>query len=58
MWGYFKKVCTAAEKNEYMRLKEAYKKEEVPAEKMLAFIRKSADKYEVEYLQKSTVLHK
>ena len=58
MWGYFKKVCTAAEKNEYMRLKEAYKKEEVPAEKMLAFIRKSADKYEVEYLQKTTVLHK
>jgi hypothetical protein len=30
----------------------------VPAEKMLAFIRKSADKYEVDYLQKSTVLHK
>ncbi len=58
MWGYFKKVCTAAEKNEYLRLKEAYKKEEVPAEKVLAFIRKSADKYEVEYLQKSTVLHK
>lgn len=58
MWGYFKKVCTTAEKNEYLRLKEAYKKELIPAEKMLAFIRKSADKYKVEYLQKSTVLHK
>ncbi len=58
MWGYFKKICTNAEKNEYLHLKEAYKKESIPAEKMLAFIRKSADKYEVEYLQKSTVLNK
>lgn len=58
MWGYFKKVCTNEEKYEYLRLKECYKRGSIPAEKMLAFIRVSADKYEVKYLQKSTVLHK
>lgn len=56
MWGYFKKFCTNIEKEKYIELKKKYKEESVSREKLLGFIRELADKYEVEYLQNSTVL--
>jgi uncharacterized protein YbgA (DUF1722 family) len=56
MWGYFKKVCTTGEKEKYLELKKEYKEGGVSREKMLRSIKSLADKYEVEYLQNSTVL--
>lgn len=58
MWGYFKKTHTEEEKEKYMELKEAYKDGMISREIMVHFIRDLADKYEVGYLQNSTVLKK
>lgn len=58
MWGYFKKICTNEEKNEYFELKKEYKKGWISQEKTLHFIAYLADKYEMEYLQNSTILKK
>lgn len=56
MWGYFKKVCTEEERTTAMVLEEKFKEEEAGAEALLKFIAELADKYEVKYLQNSSVL--
>lgn len=56
MWGYFKKVCTEKERTTAMDLEEKFKAQEVESEALLKFIAELADKYEVKYLQNSSVL--
>ncbi len=56
MWGYFKKVCTEKERTTATELEEKFKAQEVESEALLKFIAELADKYEVKYLQNSSVL--
>ncbi|WP_052255186.1 YbgA family protein [Salinicoccus sp. YB14-2] len=56
MWGYFKKVCTEKERTTAMDMEEKFKAQEVESEALLKFIAELADKYEVKYLQNSSVL--
>lgn len=56
MWGYFKKVCTEKERTTAMILEKKFKEEGVGAEALLKFIAELADKYDMKYLQNSSVL--
>src|SRR5690625_8031404 len=56
MWGYFKKICTEKERTTATELEEKFKAQEVESEALLKFIAELADKYEVKYLQNSSVL--
>lgn len=53
MWGYFKKKCTSSEKQRFLQLCEDVEMNEGTILKMLKMM---ADKYEVNYLQQSTLL--
>lgn len=52
IWGYFKKVATAEEKEQYLALQAAQDFKHV-----LSFLKVLAEKYEVQYLRESTILN-
>ena len=57
MWGYFKHKANEIEKNKSAQLKADFKQDNVQSKELLIFIKYLADKYEVSYLQKSTLLN-
>lgn len=57
LWGYFKKICTEEERETSKQMKAGFMSDEVSRDELLQFISHLADKYEVEYLQNSSVLH-
>lgn len=56
MWGYFKKHADEEEKQEYRRLLGGFSSSSTREEELLLFLRRLAEKYDVEYLLKSTIL--
>lgn len=56
MWGYFRKVCDEDERVEYKRLKEEFLQGRVGHEILLAFIGRLAQKYNRQYLLKSSII--
>ncbi|SEJ47167.1 Uncharacterized conserved protein YbgA, DUF1722 family [Bhargavaea ginsengi] len=56
MWGYFKKQADEEEKEEYRRLMDGFSSGSTREEDLLLFLRRLAEKYDVEYLLNSTIL--
>ncbi|MBI5973250.1 YbgA family protein [Staphylococcus caledonicus] len=56
MWGYFKKKATSSEKAQSLSLKQQFMNDNVSSTELLKFLKSLADKYEVTYLQQSTIL--
>lgn len=58
MWGYFKKIATVEEKYQAIMLKNQFINQQIEIHNLLNFLKRLADKYEVKYLQESTILKK
>lgn len=56
MWGYFKKLATDEEKQSAQTLKQQFVNHDVSIHDLMSFLNILAIKYEVHYLQQSTVL--
>lgn len=56
MWGYFKKWATDEEKQSAQKLKELFINHDVSIHDLMSFLNVLAIKYEVHYIQQSTVL--
>lgn len=56
MWGYFKKVATDEEQYKALLLKNKFNDNQLNQLTLLNYLKELADKYEVRYLQNSTVL--
>ena len=56
MGGYFKKKATSSEKAQSLSLKQQFMNDNVYSSELLKFLKTLADKYEVTYLQQSTIL--
>lgn len=56
MWGYFKRWATDEEKQSAQKLKELFINHEVSIHDLMSFLNVLAIKYEVHYIQQSTVL--
>ncbi|MFW3640524.1 DUF1722 domain-containing protein [Staphylococcus caprae] len=56
MWGYFKKVATDEEQHKALLLKNKFNDNQLNQLTLLNYLKELADKYEVRYLQNSTVL--
>lgn len=56
MWGYFKKWATDEEKQSAQKLKELFIDHDVSIHDLMSFLNVLAIKYEVHYIQQSTVL--
>lgn len=57
MWGYFKKIATEEERNQYLKYKSQYQENEIQYQCLITFIYKLAVKYNQKYLLESTILH-
>lgn len=57
MWGYFKKIATDEERNQYLKYKSQYQENEIQYQCLITFIYKLAVKYNQKYLLESTILH-
>lgn len=57
MWGYFKKIATEEECNQYLKYKSQYQENEIQYQCLITFIYKLAVKYNQKYLLESTILH-
>ncbi|MBN4908442.1 YbgA family protein [Staphylococcus sp. EG-SA-13] len=57
MWGYFKKIATEEERNQYLQYKSQYQENEIQYQCLIKFIYKLAVKYNQKYLLESTILH-
>lgn len=57
MWGYFKKIATEEELNQYLKYKSQYQENEIQYQCLITFIYKLAVKYNQKYLLESTILH-
>lgn len=56
MWGYFKNIATTEEKRKAQDLKQRYVAHDITYSDLLYHLAILADKYDVTYLQQSTVL--
>lgn len=56
MWGYFKKLATDEEKQKSQTLKQQFVNHGVSIHDLMSFLNVLANKYEVHYIQQSTVL--
>ncbi|MEX2949533.1 YbgA family protein [Staphylococcus warneri] len=56
MWGYFKKLATDEEKQKSQTLKQQFVNHDVSIHDLMSFLNVLAIKYEVHYIQQSTVL--
>ena len=57
MWGYFKKIATEEERNQYLKYKSQYQENEIQYQCLITFIYKLAVKYNQKYLLESTILN-
>ena len=57
MWGYFKKWATDEEKQSAQKLKKLFINHDVSIHDLMSFLSILADKYNVQYIQQSTVLN-
>ncbi|MGG6841639.1 UNVERIFIED_CONTAM: YbgA family protein [Mammaliicoccus sciuri] len=57
MWGYFKKIASEEELNQYLKYKSQYQENEIQYQCLITFIYKLAVKYNQKYLLESTILH-
>ncbi|MCG3088441.1 YbgA family protein [Sporosarcina cyprini] len=56
MWGYFKKNATEEEREAYRSKLDAFMDDKLGSDDLLAYLKRLAVKYGVEYLLKSTIL--
>ncbi|WP_341667296.1 YbgA family protein [Virgibacillus halodenitrificans] len=57
MWGYFKKYATKEEKIAFQEKLEQFQNDELDKQELVMCIRLLAEKYQVNYLLNSTLLH-
>ena len=57
MWGYFKNIATENEKHKALMLKDDFMNHQIELDTLLSYLSQLANKYDIEYLQESTVLN-
>ena len=58
MWGYFKNIATENEKHKALMLKDDFMNHQIELDTLLSYLSQLANKYDIKYLQESTVLNK
>lgn len=57
MWGYFKNIATENEKHKALMLKDDFMNHQIELDTLLSYMSQLANKYDIKYLQESTVLN-
>lgn len=57
MWGYFKNIATENEKHKALMLKDDFMNHQIELDTLLSYLSQLANKYNIKYLQESTVLN-
>lgn len=57
MWGYFKNIATGNEKHKALMLKDDFMNHQIELDTLLSYLSQLANKYDIKYLQESTVLN-
>lgn len=57
MWGYFKNIATENEKHKALMLKDDFMNHQIELDSLLSYLSQLANKYDIKYLQESTVLN-
>ncbi|MBW4836265.1 MAG: YbgA family protein [Staphylococcaceae bacterium] len=57
MWGYFKNIATENEKHKALMLKDDFMNHQIELDTLLSYLSQLANKYDIKYLQESTVLN-
>ena len=57
MWGYFKNIATDNEKHKALMLKDDFMNHQIELDTLLSYLSQLANKYDIKYLQESTVLN-
>ncbi|MBF2261110.1 YbgA family protein [Staphylococcus capitis] len=57
MWGYFKNIATDNEKHKSLMLKNDFMNHQIELDALLSYLSQLANKYDIKYLQESTVLN-
>lgn len=57
MWGYFKNIATDNEKHKALMLKDDFMNHQIELDALLSYLSQLANKYDIKYLQESTVLN-
>lgn len=57
MWGYFKNIATDNEKHKALMLKDDFMNHQIELDSLLSYLSQLANKYDIKYLQESTVLN-
>lgn len=57
MWGYFKNIATENEKHKALMLKDDFMNHQIELDTLLSYLSQLANKYDIKYLQGSTVLN-
>lgn len=58
MWGYFKNIATDNEKHKALMLKDDFMNHQIELDTLLSYLSQLANKYDIKYLQESTILNK
>ena len=58
MWGYFKNIATDNEKHKALMLKDDFMNHQIELDSLLSYLSQLANKYDIKYLQESTILNK
>ena len=58
MWGYFKNIATENEKHKALMLKDDFMNHQIELDTLLSYLSQLANKYDIKYLQESTILNK
>lgn len=58
MWGYFKNIATDNEKHKALMLKDDFMNHQIELDALLSYLSQLANKYDIKYLQESTILNK
>ena len=57
MWGYFKNIATDNDKHKALMLKDDFMNHQIELDTLLSYLSQLANKYDIKYLQESTVLN-
>ena len=57
MWGYFTNIATDNEKHKALMLKDDFMNHQIELDSLLSYLSQLANKYDIKYLQESTVLN-
>ncbi|MGE6358055.1 YbgA family protein [Staphylococcus capitis] len=57
MWGYFKNIATENEKHKALMLKDDFMNHQIELDTLLSYLSQLANKYDIKYLQESTILN-